>query len=129
MTTFEPKTNHRPTAARTRIAPDNASAAGPCSLAQAASLPANEDTLRPALLPRPAYRTMVTERQERESCKCRAADLILTRRTRAEDRIEAAAFGVISLGAVLAIAVSFGAAHGLIEQWRSFLTFLESALR
>ena len=130
MTTLEPKTNHRPNLARTVIAPDNAS--GPCSLAQAppgARRGVDEGLLRPTPQSRPARLAAVAGGKTPEIPACRAADLAFTRHTRSDDRIEAVAFGIISLCAVGSIAASFSASLSLIQHWQSFVTFVESVFK
>ena len=126
MTTSEPITNLRPTAAPKLFAPDDSTATGHGSLAQAVPA-AQEGRLDPALQQRHAGRAMVKNRKELR--ECRAADLVFTRRVRAEERIEAVAFGVLTLGAVLAIAASFSVSLGLMRQWQSFLALVESVLK
>ena len=130
MTTLEPKTNHRLGLARTVIAPVNTS--GPCSLAQAppgARRAVDEGSLRPTLESRPARLATVAERTKHEITTCRAADLIFTHRARSDDRIEAVAFGIISLCAAGSIAASFSVSFSLIQHWQSFVTFVESVIK
>ena len=126
MNASEPITNLRPTAVPNLFAPDDSAATGPGSLAQAVPA-AHEDTLAPAPQPRDPGRVMVKNRKQLR--ECRAADLVFTRLARAEERMEAVAFGVLTLGAVIAIAASFSASLGLIRQWQSFLALVESVLK
>jgi len=132
MTTLEPKTNHRPSLALTLVPPHNIGATAPCSLARTppgTRREVEEGMLRPTLQSGPARLATVAERKKHEIPACRAADLVFTRRARSGDRIEAVAFGIISLCAAGSIAASFSASFRLIQNWQSFVTFVESMLK
>jgi len=98
-------------------------------LAQASVCAVDEGTQRPIQQSRPARLATAAERQKHEFPECRAADLILTHRTRAGDRIEAVAYGIIGFCAAGAIGASFSASFRLIQNWQSFVTFVESVLK
>ena len=126
---MKPPTILRPSASRNRVAPDHVIETGLRALVQASARAADGGTLRPTLQSRPAPPATVGELKKHEIPGCRTADLLFTRCARSDDRIEAVAFGIISLSAVGSIVASFSVSFSLIQHWQSFVTFVESVIK